>query len=103
MTLDNTKRTYTNPGDTIKYSFTSAEWKDAVGGTTEATISYSITGNNKTISSPSIDPNTEYTDTAPNAIKDISLTYTLTATVVYADDNSQKVSVSKTIKIARWT
>lgn len=103
LTLNNTKTTYTNPGDTINYSFTPAEWKDAVGGTTGATISYSITGNNKTISSPSITPNTEYTDTAPNAIKDISLTYTLTATVVYADDDSQKVSVSKTIKIARWT
>lgn len=101
LTLNNTKTTYTNPGDTINYSFTPAVWKDAVGGTTGATISYSITGNNKTISP--LTPNTEYTDTAPNAIKDISLTYTLTATVVYADDNSQKVSVSKTIKIARWT
>ena len=103
MTLNITQTTYTNPGDKIIYKFTPAVWSDAVGGTTGATISYSITGNNKTISSPSIIPNTEYTDTAPNAIKDISLTYTLTATVVYADDNSQKVSTSKTIKIARWT
>ena len=91
-----------NPGDEIPLSFTAAKWTDAAGGTAGGTLSYYITGNNHKLSN--LSAGTSYTDTAPEARKDIAISYTLVCTVTYADGTSISTnSNSGNIYIARWS
>lgn len=115
-------RSYYNPGDTIRISFTPASYTDAAGSPDGADITYKLTGNGGIWNQF----NTEYEkivledgniiqkpkyyyidDIAPNANDDLSIIYNLTAYATYADnsyvyDSTINTNDNNKINIARW-
>lgn len=96
----NNQKTYYNPGDKYTYKTTAASWSDAAGTKKGAVLTYTVNGNNKniTLSSSTL----SYTDTAPQSSDDITLTYTLTGTLSWADGYSISDTKTLSVNIARW-
>lgn len=94
-------KSFYNPGDTIQLYFTPANWTDAAGGTTGATLSYYISGNNNPTTNR--EPETIITDIAPNARDDLTLVYKVVSKVEYADYTQEVSSASSSVQVARWT
>ena len=100
LTIGEENRNFYNPGDEISYEFESATWSDAAGGVSGGDLKYFIETGGQRIECV---PGTVYKDIAPQAVKDITLNYTLYCIVTYADGTIiQANSHTKTINIARW-
>lgn len=93
---------YYNSGDRIDINFSSAKFEDAAGGIDGATIQYIINGNGGTSGVLQVDQ--IYSDYAPKANNDLTVSYTVTAEAIYANGNKiSHTSPSYSINVARWS
>lgn len=102
FTMPSAHSTYCNSSDLVPYRFSSIGWTDAAGGTSGATITYSMSSNYQINFSDNLLPNTDYITTLPIFQVDDTVIYTLTTKITYNDGNSRANTTSISFNAARW-
>lgn len=102
FTMPSAHSTYCNSSDLVPYRFSPIGWTDAAGGTSGATITYSMSSNYQINFSDNLLPNTDYITTLPIFQADDTVIYTLTTKITYNDGNSRTNTTSISFNAARW-
>lgn len=103
LEVGNSDVPYYNEGEKISINFNKINWKDAAGGTTGATVVYTIKGNNQTWTKQGNNSSFKIEDTILPSSKDYSLTYSVYAEIKYADQTITSNTVKGSVEVARWT